>query len=113
MLEQRAQERWLEQEQELVRKVEETNRKLAELEKQKDDTQRLIVSDEQEAEIRRFKEERQRINQELKLVRRNLRAEIESLGSRVKFVNIFLMPLFVSAAGIGYALYSRRKSNQS
>jgi ABC-type uncharacterized transport system involved in gliding motility auxiliary subunit len=110
MLEQKAQDRWLEREQELVRRVEETNQKLSELEKQKDDSQRLIISSEQEEEIRRFKEERQRINRELKLVRRNLRSEIESLGARIKFINIFLIPVLVSIAGIGYALYTRRKS---
>lgn len=108
-LEKSAQARWLATEQELVRKVEETNQKLRELEQQKDATQQFIISEKQEAEIQIFKQEKLRINKELKKVRRNLRADIESLGSAVKFINIFLMPLLVSMAGIFYALYKRKK----
>jgi len=108
-LEKSAQARWLATEQELVRKVDETNQKLRELEREKDTTQQFIISAKQEAEIQKFKQEKLRINKELKNVRRNLRADIESLGSAVKFINIFLMPLLVSMAGIFYALYKRKK----
>jgi ABC-type uncharacterized transport system involved in gliding motility auxiliary subunit len=110
MLERKAAAQWLEREQDLVRKVEETNLKLKELESLKDATQKFVLSKEQEEEIHNFKEERLRINHELKLVRRHLRSEIESLGTKIKFANIFLMPLLVSVAGIGYALYKRKKS---
>jgi ABC-type uncharacterized transport system involved in gliding motility auxiliary subunit len=111
-LEKIAQARWLDREQELMRKVEETNQMLQQLERQKDDSQRLIVSEAQEAEIRKFQEERRRINQELKKVRRNLRADIESLGNTVKFINTFLMVFVVAAAGIVYGLWLRRKSRR-
>jgi ABC-type uncharacterized transport system involved in gliding motility auxiliary subunit len=108
-LEKKAQSRWLAREQELVRKVEETNRKLRQLEGQKDPSQEFIISEKQEAEIEKFQEEKRRIQQELKLVRRKLRADIEALGTQLKFVNIFLVPLLVSFAGLGYALYRRKK----
>jgi ABC-type uncharacterized transport system involved in gliding motility auxiliary subunit len=110
MLERKAAAQWLEREQDLVAKVEETNLKLNELENLKDTSQKFVLSKEQELEIQKFKEERLRINNELKLVRRHLRSEIESLGSKIKFINIFLMPLLVSVAGIGYALVKRKKS---
>ncbi|QTA84318.1 GldG family protein [Desulfonema magnum] len=109
-LERKAQARWLSREQELVRKVDETNRKLREFEQKKDKSQKFIMSEEQEAEIQKFQEEKRRINKELKEVRRNLRADIEALGTKVKVVNIALMPLFVSLGGISYALYRRKKS---
>lgn len=112
-LERRAQERWLAREQELVAKVEETNRKLRQLEGQKDDSQQLIISDEQERAIEKFEAEKRRINEELKLVRRKLREDIETLGTQVKAVNIFVMPMIVALAGVGYGLYRRRKSTQS
>ncbi len=111
-LEARAQEKWLEREKELERKVEELNAKLNALEKQKDAAQKLILSPEQEAEVERFQEERQRISEELKEVRRNLRGDIESLGRRVKFINIFLVPLLVCIAGGFYALYRRKRSRE-
>lgn len=109
-LEEKAQMKWLAREQELIKRVEETNRKLEQLEKQKDASQRLIVSNEQEAEIKKFQEERRRINRELKLVRRNLRAEIESLGKTVKLVNIFLMPLLIGITGIVFAILRHKKN---
>ncbi len=110
-LEARAQEKWLAREQELEKKVDELNVKLNALEKQKDASQNLILSPEQEAEVEKFQEEKRRINDELKQVRRNLRADIEALGARVKFINIFAVPLLVSIGGILFALYRRKKIN--
>jgi ABC-type uncharacterized transport system involved in gliding motility auxiliary subunit len=108
-LEQKAQIRWLAREQELVKKVEDTNRKLRELDQQKDPSQKLIISNEQQAQIDSFQEEKRRINKELKLVRRNLRADIEALGRWVKFANIFLVPLVVCIAGVAFAAYKRKR----
>lgn len=113
MLEKKAASQWLEREQELLRRADETNQKLQDLEKLKDTSQKFVISKEQEDEIRRFRDEKVRINQELKLVRRHLRSDIESLGIKVKFFNIFLMPFLVTIAGIGYALYRRKKSLQN
>lgn len=109
-LEKEAQSRWLAREQELEKKVEETNRKLREFEKKKDPSQRFIMSAEQEAEIQKFRDEKRKINQQLKEVRRNLRADIEALGNTLKFVNIGLMPILIAIAGIVYGFYRRRKS---
>jgi gliding motility-associatede transport system auxiliary component len=109
-LERKAQDRWLDQEQALVRQVEETNEKLRMLEQRKDASQRAILSEEQEQEIARFQEEKLKINKELKIVRRNLRSEIEQLGRTVKFVNIFLVPLLIGLGGILFAITRRRKA---
>jgi ABC-type uncharacterized transport system involved in gliding motility auxiliary subunit len=111
-LEQKAQAKWLDREQELVRQVEATNEKLRALESRKDASQKTIISPEQEAEIEKFQQEKIRINHELKLVRRNLRSDIDALGRTLKVINIFLMPLLVSLAGIAYALYRHRKVAQ-
>jgi ABC-type uncharacterized transport system involved in gliding motility auxiliary subunit len=108
-LERRAQERWLAKENELVRRAEDANRKLRELQQQKDASQKLILSPEQEAEISKFRAEKRRIDRELKEVRKNLRADIETLGVTLKGINIFLMPLLVSAAGLGFAIYRQRR----
>ncbi|GBC63286.1 ABC transporter [Desulfonema ishimotonii] len=108
-LEKKAQARWLVREQELTREAEETNQKLQQLEQQKDSSQKFLLSAQQEAEIRQFQEKKQRINKELKLVRRNLRADIESLGNVLKFINILLMVFLVTIAGIAYAVYRHRR----
>ena len=108
-LERRAQERWLAKEKELVGRAEATNLKLRELEQQKDESQKLIISPEQEREVAKFREQKRKINHELKQVRKNLRADIESLGIVLKAVNIFLMPLCVAVAGLLFALFSQRR----
>ena len=99
-LRRQAQARWLAKEQELARQVDATNKKLRELEQQKDPSQRILLSPEQEKEIAKFREKRRRINKELREVRKNLRADIESLGLKLKAINIFAMPLCVSIAGL-------------
>ena len=109
-LEKKAQARWMQQEQELVKKVEETNEKLKTLEEQKDASQKFVVSEEQEQEIQKFREEKHKINKKLKEVRRNLRSDIEQLGRYIKFINIFLMPIIVSILGIIYAVAKRNKA---
>jgi len=105
----KAQERWLTKENELVKQMEETTQKLRQIEERKDVSQEMILSPEQEVEITKFKEQRQKINRELKQVRRNLRASIETLGATLKGINIFLMPFLVALIGIGFAIYKHRK----
>ena len=105
----KAQERWLTKENELVKQMEETTQKLRQIEERKDVSQEMILSPEQEVEIAKFKEQRQKINRELKQVRRNLRASIETLGATLKGINIFLMPFLVALIGIGFAIYKHRK----
>lgn len=108
-LERRAQERWMSKEKELVKRAEETNRLLNELQQRKDESQKLIISPEQEAEIAKFREQKRAIDKELKEVRKKLREDIEALGAMLKAVNIFLMPLIISICGIGFAVYRQRR----
>ena len=108
-LELRAQTLWLEREQALVRQIEATNQTLERLEQQKDPSQKFIISPEQATEIDRFREERARISDELAVVRRNLRSEIDALEKQLTFANIFIMPMLVAMVGIGYALCRYRR----
>jgi len=108
-LQRKAQERWLSKEKELTKQAEETNRKLRELGSQKDPSQKLIISPEQEKEIAKFREQKVRINRELKQVRKNLRADIEDLGNILKTINIFLMPFCVAVAGLLFAFTRHRR----
>ncbi|MBA3031295.1 MAG: hypothetical protein FP816_21115 [Desulfobacteraceae bacterium] len=109
-LEKKAQVRWLAQEQGLMKKMEESTAKLEKLEKLKDASQKFIVSPDQEKELQNFKKEKLAIHKKLKEVRRNLRADIDRLGMKVKLANIFMMPLLISILGIGYAVYKRNRA---
>jgi len=108
-LKKRAKAQWMDKEKALEAQIEETNRKLQQLEQKKDASEKMIISPEQEAEVAKFKEQKQRINHQLKQVRKNLRADIEALGATLKGINIFLMPLLVSIVGICFAVYRQRK----
>jgi len=54
------------------------------------------------------------VRKELRQVRRSLDAEIESLGTRLKLVNIVLMPLLVTFAALAFAWWrnQRRRAAQ-
>lgn len=100
-----AQASLLAEEKALMEKADAARKKLAELEKKKDDNQRFIMSPEQRDEIDSFEEQQKEIERDLKLVRKNLRSDIEALGWFLKFINILLMPIIVAFVGIGYGIY--------
>mgnify|MGYP000229958146 CR=1 FL=1 len=107
-LEEQARQEWQAREQALMDSLQQTRQQLSQLESQKEQNQRFILSAEQKAAITRFKQEELRINRELKEVRKNLRRDMERLGTKIKLINIALMPALVSLAGLGYGLYRKR-----
>ncbi|MBI9073955.1 MAG: Gldg family protein [Desulfatibacillum sp.] len=112
-LKSKAQSRWLAKEKELMERAETAQKKLTELENQKDADQRFIMSPEQREAIDNFKEEQREVEQELKEVRKNLRSDIVSLGWFLKFVNVLLMPLLVALVGIGFAIYRHKRMKKA
>jgi ABC-type uncharacterized transport system involved in gliding motility auxiliary subunit len=96
-------------EQSLQAELEETEQRLASLQSaQPGETGGQILSPEQENEIDRFLEQRTRIRKELRSVQRNLDQDIEDLGTRLKFINIWLVPLLVLIIG-GCVLLIRKR----
>lgn len=93
--------------------LEETNKKLRALESGKDETQRNVLSASQMAEIKKFREQQAETTRKRREVRRDLRQDIESLGLRLKFINIALMPLLVIIASFVAPLWRSRKMRTS
>jgi ABC-type uncharacterized transport system involved in gliding motility auxiliary subunit len=106
-LQKSAQEKWQAEEQGLQAKMQETQARINELQRGKQQDQELILSPEQQQEIDRFNQELANTRQQLKDVRKNLRRDIEILGMKVKVINIAAVPLVV--AGWGIARGVRRK----
>ena len=104
-----ADDRFRQKEQELQEELSETERKLAELQGSKSEDQALVLSAEQRAELERFQDEKLRIRAELRQVRRQLDADIESLGARLKFINIAGMPLLISFGALGLLFWRARQ----
>jgi ABC-type uncharacterized transport system involved in gliding motility auxiliary subunit len=94
----------------LQKEVDETNQKLGELQGKKEGNQRFIMSKEQQEELEKFKQKRADANKKLKLVRRSLAKDIESLELRTKVINIAGMPFLIALAGIGLAVVRKQKT---
>jgi ABC-type uncharacterized transport system involved in gliding motility auxiliary subunit len=97
---------------ELQQSLQETEQRLGELQQQKQDKdQRYILSPEQKAEVENFSKKQGEISKELKQTKKDLRKEVVSLETRLKWLNILAMPLGVTAAGIGIAMIKRKKTS--
>jgi len=100
-----AETRYRAQEQRLEAELDETERKLAELQSAREDQDVALLTPEQEVEILRFQEEKLRIRKALRDVRRELDASIESLGTTLKIINIGLVPGLVALAALFAGLW--------
>ena len=94
---------------ELQAKLNETSKKLNELLQGKRGTDRQLVSQELESAIGEARREKAKTQKELKNVRKELNADIENLGFRLKVVNICLVPLLVILFGIFRAVLRRKR----
>ena len=94
--------------QELEASLAETQQRLNELQQNKDKNQRFILSPEQQAELEKFRKKESEARAVLKKTQKDLRREVDQLETRVKWWNIFAMPLAVTACGILLAVYKRK-----
>jgi ABC-type uncharacterized transport system involved in gliding motility auxiliary subunit len=94
---------------ELQAKLNETSKKLNELLQGKRGTDRQLVSQELESAIGEARREKAKTQKELKNVRKELNADIENLGFKLKTYNICLMPLLVIVFGIFRAIRRRKR----
>lgn len=107
-LEKQAQIKWQAEEQRLNEKLRAAQSRINALQKAPDAGQQQIMTAEQAAEIKRFREEVFQTQQALKEVRKNLRRDIETLGTRLKVLNIAAVPLLVALFGIARGLWMKR-----
>lgn len=90
----------------------ESQRKINELQQQKKDKdQRFILSPEQQSELANLRKQEVETRKHLKQVQKDLRKEVVSLQTTVKWVNILAVPLAVMLSGIVIAVVKRRKTS--
>ncbi len=107
----RAEARYRETEQQLQDELAETERRLSELQANREDQGSLLLSDEQQREIDRFIDQRAQIRRDLRAVQRDLDRNIERLGSWLKVINIGLVPLLLTVFVLA-AVWRRNRSKQ-
>ena len=98
---------------ELQAELQQTERNLTELQSKRSDQTSLMLSPEQEAELKRFTAQKTRVRKELRDTQRGLDVDIDRLHSRLKVINIAIAPLLVAAAGIIILTLRRRRRSAS
>ncbi|TDR18398.1 GldG family protein [Marinicella litoralis] len=108
-----SEQKYRETENQLLQQLRETETKLNELQRSKGQDNQLIISREQQQEIAKFKQRKLEVRKNLREVKRNLNKDIEALGTKLKFINIALVPLFITLVVIFLSWRkSKRKERQ-
>jgi len=90
----------------------EAQRKINELQQaKKDKDQRFILSPEQSAELAKLRKDEAETRKHLKQVQKDLRKEVVSLQTEVKWLNVLAVPIAVTVSGILIAVVKRRKTS--
>ncbi|MEO8669717.1 MAG: Gldg family protein [Tahibacter sp.] len=108
-LQRSAEEQYRSTETKLQKELGDTERKLTELQSGKSRDQAMILSPEQKSELDKFLKRKVEIRKELRDVRRRLDADIESLGTRLKVMNILLMPFLLTLAALAFGVWKVRR----
>ncbi len=104
-----AEAKFRDKEQELKARLEQTEKKLKELQGSAGTGANLVLSPEQEKLVENFMSERVAIRKQLREVQHQLSKDIESLGSVLKFINIALTPILLTLILVFIARIYRRK----
>jgi ABC-type uncharacterized transport system involved in gliding motility auxiliary subunit len=93
----------------LQSELQQTESKLTELQSKRNDQSSVMLSPEQEAELKRFVAEKARVRKELRETQRGLDVDINRLDTRLKVINIAMAPLLVAVAGVVILTLRRRR----
>ncbi len=107
-----AEQRFRAKERELTEKLRDTEKKLSDMQSQSQEQGggKVIMSKAQSDAIEAFRADMLGTRRELRDVQHDLRKDIESLETRLKFINIGLIPILVAgAAGIVGVMRMRRR----
>jgi ABC-type uncharacterized transport system involved in gliding motility auxiliary subunit len=109
-LQARAERQWQDQIKSLEDELQEARTKISELQRAKgEDGDRAFISQETTEAIKKFRQKEGEANKQLKLVRKQLRRDIDFLENAVTWSNILVMPALVALCGVVLALVKRRK----
>lgn len=104
-----AERQFLNQERDLRKKLEETQKKISELESKASAGSGALLSAEQQKAIQEARAEVLKTRRELRDVQHSLNKDIENLESKLKFINIGLVPIAVAFFALALAAYRQRR----
>ena len=108
-IQQEAEARYRQKEQALQQRLKDTERKIQDLQKRKEDQTTIILSAEQQAALEGFRQELVATRKALRNVQHELQKNIDSLENVVKFLNIGLMPLVIAVGGVVLGAWNMRR----
>ena len=110
-LEREAQVRYQAKLDEIEKRLEDANGKIAEISKRSgaDNSKGLIITPEMQREIEKFQAEAEKLTDERRVIRRGLSEDVNSLGRRLQVINLLAGPAIAALFGLLYALARRRK----
>ena len=108
-IQQEAEARYRQKEQVLQQRLKDTERKIQDLQKRKEDQTTIILSPEQQAALEGFRQELVATRKALRNVQHELQKNIDSLEAVVKFMNIGLMPLVIAVGGVVLGAWNMRR----
>jgi ABC-type uncharacterized transport system involved in gliding motility auxiliary subunit len=106
-----AEARYMDKIKELQDSRDKATQRLSELQQQKSQNQRYILSPEQQKEIDNLKNTEANIGKDLRTVQKDLRHDVVSLQHRMEWINIAAMPAAVTLVGIGLAVFKRKRTS--
>ncbi|GLQ97194.1 GldG family protein [Dyella mobilis] len=106
-----ADRKFLQKKQELLNELAETKQRLNELQPAKGERD-TATSAEQKQEIEQFLQRQLAISKELRDVQHQLNGEIDALGTRLKVLNIVVLPLLIIVAGLLYGWRRTRRNRR-
>jgi ABC-type uncharacterized transport system involved in gliding motility auxiliary subunit len=88
----------------------ELDQKISELVQGKQAGQKVILSEEAQRQWEDVQKKRAEVREALRMEKRNLQKDIDSLETRLKWTNILLTPVVVAIVGVALAVVKRRRT---
>ena len=98
-----------EREQQLQAQLKEAEQKIKQLQQEQGNDTNIILTPEQSAEMEKLRQSRINTRKELRSVQHELKKNIENLGTKLRIINIGLIPLLVVLIALGTGLYRIRQ----
>jgi ABC-type uncharacterized transport system involved in gliding motility auxiliary subunit len=110
-----AEQRFLAKKLELDQKLQDADRRLDELQKQRPDGGKLLLTPEQQAEIDKIIKAKLQTRKEQRDVAFQLRKDVERLETKLKVINMATMPIAVGLLAVGLSVYrvNRRRTSKA
>ena len=105
----KAESKFREREKELQVTLEETEKKIRNLQQEQGNEKSYLLNNKLTAEIEKFRNQRLTTRKELRGVQHDLRKNIEKLGAQLRFINIGLIPLLITLLALVIGIYRANK----